>query len=151
MQLIPNITSCSWYSSILNRNCKKLLVCTTYIYAAGCTNGHYLRTSKLARRLEIMTGHSPFSSYSTNSPPDKSTPSNFVPSIYTKEKNKKTLNSWILKLRWQEITWDSFQTFFDNSINLGMQLLTLKKRTQIPKHQDFTAKYYFIMDTHPMS
>jgi len=42
----------------------------------------YFTTSKVARRLDIMTGHSPFSSYSAKSPLDKSTFSNFVPSSY---------------------------------------------------------------------
>ena len=45
----------------------------------------YFVTSKVARRLDIITGHSPFSSYSANSPPDKSMSSNLVPSIYTDE------------------------------------------------------------------
>jgi len=39
-------------------------------------------TSKVARRLDIMTGHSPFSSYSAYSPLDKSTFSNLVPSSF---------------------------------------------------------------------
>ena len=42
----------------------------------------YFTTSKVERRLDIMTGHSPFSSYSANSPLDKSTFSNLVPSSY---------------------------------------------------------------------
>lgn len=42
----------------------------------------YFTTSKVARRLDIMTGHSPFSSYSAKSPLDKSTFSNLVPSSY---------------------------------------------------------------------
>lgn len=42
----------------------------------------YLVTSKVDRRLDIITGHSPFSSYSENSSTDKSMLSNSVPSIW---------------------------------------------------------------------
>lgn len=46
----------------------------------------YFTTSKVARRLDIITGHSPFSSYSENSPSDKSMSLNLVPVIYKKKK-----------------------------------------------------------------
>jgi len=40
----------------------------------------HLVTLKLARKFDIITGHSPFSSYSVNSSPlDKSISSNLVP------------------------------------------------------------------------
>lgn len=59
---------------------------STIIYLEDMTYADdtiYFTTSKVARRLDIITGHSPFSSYSENSPSDKSMSLNLVPAIYT--------------------------------------------------------------------
>ena len=65
----------------------------------------YFTDSNVASRLEIMTGHSPFSSYSAYSPPDKSMSSNLVPSICAKEgscfqtfMHNKAARTWTISL-----------------------------------------------------